>query len=86
MPILTLCSCKSAALCSYTPVTLCPHPPCLLRLARRAGFITREMIAQRLPPPGPDTLVLRCGPPPMNDAMKGHLDALGYAEEAQFQF
>ncbi|KAJ9548044.1 hypothetical protein OSB04_020587 [Centaurea solstitialis] len=30
--------------------------------------------------------ILRCGPPPMNKAMAGHLDALGYSSEMQFQF
>ena len=30
--------------------------------------------------------ILRCGPPPMNKAMAGHLEALGYAPEMQFQF
>lgn len=51
-----------------------------------SGFITRDLIAQHLPAPGPDVMVLRCGPGPMNDAMKGHLDALGYEEASQFMF
>ncbi|KAJ9516208.1 hypothetical protein QJQ45_024640 [Haematococcus lacustris] len=50
------------------------------------GFITPELIKEHMPPPGPDTLVLRCGPGPMNDAMKKHLGALGYDEGSQFQF
>ena len=50
------------------------------------GFITQAMLAQHLPPPGPGVMVLSCGPKPMVDAMKGYLDALGHAEEAQFQF
>lgn len=50
------------------------------------GFVTKDVLAARLPPPGEGTLVLRCGPKPMNDAVKGHLDALGHAEEAQFEF
>jgi ferredoxin-NADP reductase len=39
-----------------------------------------------LPPPGADTLVLRCGPGPMNKALEAHLDALGYPTTQQFQF
>ncbi len=30
--------------------------------------------------------ILRCGPPPMNKAIAGHCDALGYTKEMQFQF
>lgn len=51
-----------------------------------SGFITKDVLAARLPPAGAGTLVLRCGPKPMNDAMKGYLDDLGYEEEAQFEF
>ncbi|KAF5827986.1 hypothetical protein DUNSADRAFT_18392 [Dunaliella salina] len=51
-----------------------------------AGFITPDMIKSTLPAPGPDSLVLRCGPPPMLDAMKKHLDSLGYSADMQFQF
>lgn len=50
------------------------------------GFITAEMIKERLPPPGEGVAVLRCGPPPMMKAMEAHLDALGYATDQQFQF
>jgi cytochrome-b5 reductase len=39
-----------------------------------------------MPAPAPDVMVLRCGPKPMNDAMKGYLDAIGYGEDAQFEF
>jgi ferredoxin-NADP reductase len=31
-------------------------------------------------------IACRCGPPGMMDAMKKHLDALGYSEESQFVF
>lgn len=50
------------------------------------GFVTKEMLRERLPPPADDVMVLRCGPKPMNDAMKAYLDDLGYTEEAQFEF
>ncbi len=52
-----------------------------------SGFITRAMIEAHVPPPADDVLVLRCGPGPMNDAMKEHLNAIGYDEATQqFQF
>lgn len=46
------------------------------------GLIHRE----HLPAPGPDVLILRCGPLPMMKAMEGYLDDLGYTREVQFQF
>lgn len=52
-----------------------------------SGFITEDMIKEHLPPPGPDTLVLMCGPPPMvRFACKQNLDKLGYAKDAQVAF
>jgi cytochrome-b5 reductase len=50
------------------------------------GFITKDILRQRMPPPADDVMVLRCGPKPMNDAMRGYLDELGYPEAAQFEF
>jgi cytochrome-b5 reductase len=50
------------------------------------GFITAEMIKAHLPAPADDVAVVRCGPLPMMEAMKGHLNALGYSSEQQFQF
>lgn len=54
------------------------------------GFITPDILKAHLPPPPSgdkeDIMVLRCGPPAMNEAMKKHLDALGYPESCQFQF
>ncbi|KAI4348513.1 hypothetical protein L6164_009228 [Bauhinia variegata] len=50
------------------------------------GFVTKEMIETHCPAPAHDIKILRCGPPPMNKAMAGHLDALGYSPEMQFQF
>ncbi|MBA0584745.1 hypothetical protein Gorai_015543 [Gossypium raimondii] len=50
------------------------------------GFVSKEMIQTHCPAPAPDIRVLRCGPPPMNKAMTGHLDALGYSPDMQFQF
>ncbi|KAG7667132.1 putative NADH--cytochrome b5 reductase 1 [Nannochloris sp. 'desiccata'] len=50
------------------------------------GFITADMIQMYLPAPADDVAVVRCGPLPMMEAMKGHLNTLGYSVEQQFQF
>lgn len=46
------------------------------------GFITREAIAQHLPPASADSRILMCGPPPMMEAMKKHLSALQFPVSA----
>ncbi|RAL47802.1 hypothetical protein DM860_012427 [Cuscuta australis] len=51
-----------------------------------AGRVSRAMIESYCPSPAHDVKVLRCGPPPMNNAMAAHLDALGYKPDMQFQF
>lgn len=51
------------------------------------GFIDEAMIKEHMPPPGPDTLVLMCGPPPMvKCACIANLDALGYDKKSQAAF
>lgn len=50
------------------------------------GFVSKEMIQAYLPAPASDIKILRCGPPPMNKAMAGHLEALGYESDLLFQF
>ncbi|KAI4383722.1 hypothetical protein MLD38_009527 [Melastoma candidum] len=50
------------------------------------GFVSKEMIQANCPPPADDVQILRCGPPPMNKAMAGHLKDIGYTPEMQFQF
>lgn len=43
------------------------------------GYVTRQMIEERLPPGGhSDGKVLLCGPPGMTKAVKGALGELGY--------
>lgn len=42
------------------------------------GFVTPQMITEHLPGPAENVKVLICGPPPMNKAMAGHLEQLGY--------
>lgn len=50
------------------------------------GFVTADMISKHLPAPADDVVVWRCGPPPMNKAMRDHLDNLGYSKDSLFQF
>ncbi|KAI6661046.1 NADH-cytochrome b5 reductase 1 [Oopsacas minuta] len=43
------------------------------------GFINEEMIRERLPTPGDDTLILICGPPPMVEyACRPNLEKVGF--------
>ncbi|KAF8039690.1 hypothetical protein BT93_B2028 [Corymbia citriodora subsp. variegata] len=50
------------------------------------GFVSKEMIQTHCPAPASDIQILMCGPPPMNKAMAGHLDGLGYTPEMRFKF
>lgn len=51
------------------------------------GFVSAEMIAEHLPPPGDDTVVLMCGPPAMiTFACKPNLDKLGYPPRSRFAY
>ena len=50
------------------------------------GYITADMVMKNCPPPGKDVLMLHCGPAPMNVAISGILDDLGYTKEMRFQF
>jgi cytochrome-b5 reductase len=44
-----------------------------------SGFITEEMINANMPPPGPETLIFACGPPPMiKFACKANLEKATY--------
>lgn len=50
------------------------------------GFISKEMIEKQMPPPGEQTIILYCGPPPFEDMMKKHLTELGYTDDMIFKF
>lgn len=50
------------------------------------GFVSQEMIEQHLPKPSADSKIVMCGPPLMNKAVTGHLQAVGYAEDQMFTF
>lgn len=46
------------------------------------GRVTTDVLRRHLPPPGPDTCVFLCGPPPMVDTLEATLKELGYPEQA----
>jgi cytochrome-b5 reductase len=46
------------------------------------GRITAEILRRHLPPPGPETVLFLCGPPPMMKALEEILRGLGYPEES----
>ncbi|RNA09426.1 NADH-cytochrome b5 reductase 3-like [Brachionus plicatilis] len=51
------------------------------------GFVNEDMIAKHLPPPGDETIILMCGPPPMiKFACNPNLDKLGYTNEMRFSY
>nr|KAG5691404.1 hypothetical protein BaRGS_003776 [Batillaria attramentaria] len=50
-----------------------------------SGFVNDVMIKEHLPPPGDDSLILMCGPPPMiNFACQPNLEKLGYSPARRF--
>lgn len=53
----------------------------------KKGFVDETMIRECLPPPGPDVLVLICGPPAfVQSACKANLEKLGYRKERVVAF
>lgn len=46
------------------------------------GRISEAALRRALPPPGTDTVIFLCGPPPMVDALETTLKAIGHAEQA----
>jgi cytochrome-b5 reductase len=51
------------------------------------GFITKEMIKERLPAPSDDTLILMCGPPVMcTKVLMPYLQEMGYSNDDIFGF
>lgn len=61
------------------------HPP--EGWAYSKGFVSADMIRERLPAPGEDTLLLLCGPPPMvQQACHPSLDKLGYSPKMRFTY
>eukprot|EP00357_Protocruzia_adherens_P034226 CAMPEP_0115011156 /NCGR_PEP_ID=MMETSP0216-20121206/23803_1 /TAXON_ID=223996 /ORGANISM="Protocruzia adherens, Strain Boccale" /LENGTH=314 /DNA_ID=CAMNT_0002379627 /DNA_START=68 /DNA_END=1012 /DNA_ORIENTATION=+ len=51
------------------------------------GFVSKEMIQARMPPPAEDSLILMCGPPPMiKFCILPILEELGYSDNMFFKF
>lgn len=51
------------------------------------GYVDENMIKERLPAPGDDTIVLMCGPPPMvTYACIPNLEKVGHVEARRFKF
>lgn len=51
------------------------------------GFINKDIVRDHLPPPGDDTLILMCGPPPMiKFACEPSLNELNHPVERRFVF
>lgn len=67
-------------------LTLDVQPPESEKWTQGVGFITKEMLKENMPEPGPNTLILYCGPPPFEKMMKQHLTDLGYDDTMQFKF
>ncbi|XP_026342003.1 NADH-cytochrome b5 reductase 2 isoform X3 [Ursus maritimus] len=52
-----------------------------------SGYITANMIKEHLPPPGPSTLILVCGPLPLiQTAARPNLEKLGYTTDMIFTY
>ncbi|EDO39808.1 predicted protein [Nematostella vectensis] len=55
--------------------------------AYSGGFIDEKMLREHMPPAGPDTQILMCGPPPMiNFACIPNLKKLGFTADMYFPF
>ena len=50
--------------------------------SQETGRISETTLRTHLPPPGADTVIFLCGPPPMVDAIETTLKSIGHAEQA----
>lgn len=50
------------------------------------GYVTPKMMTEQLFPPGPETVTLLCGPPPMVKGCKRGLEGIGFSKERIFPF
>lgn len=50
------------------------------------GFVSQQILSDCFGEARSDSMVLMCGPPPMNKAMKGLLTGLGYSDGQVFKF
>lgn len=51
-----------------------------------AGYVTKEMLKERIFAADEHTMVLRCGPPPMVRILETHLTDLGFTKDQLFEF
>lgn len=72
---------------SSRQLTACVNSVCVSGWEYSQGFISEDMVREHLPPPGDDTLILMCGPPPMIQfACNPNLDRVGHASGRRFTF
>ena len=50
------------------------------------GFMNEGLFKEKLPPPGPDTLILLCGPPGLINFATKLLQGIGYTDDMIFTF
>lgn len=51
------------------------------------GFVTKEMLQERMPKPSAETMILYCGPPVFTDMLTKMLkEELGYEDYMLFKF
>lgn len=50
------------------------------------GYITKDMIQQHMPPPGPETIILMCGPRKMIESLRPMLEELRYTKDNIFVY
>lgn len=50
------------------------------------GYVTKEILEDQFGEPEGDSMVLMCGPPPMNKAIKSTLLEMGYVDSQIFKF
>lgn len=62
-------------------------PPKSSKWPHGVGFVTKEMLQERMPAPSMDTMILYCGPPVFTDMLTKLLtEELGYCESMLFKF
>jgi cytochrome-b5 reductase len=50
------------------------------------GFMSAELFKQKLPAPGPNTMILLCGPPGLIGFATKQLTSIGYTDDMLFTF
>ena len=50
------------------------------------GFVTKNMLSMKLPPPSDETLITYCGPPGLTKLIKEWLPEMGYTDDMIYKF